>query len=98
MSDEPWRWDAVKLGQAIRKRAVSSKEAIASCLARLEAVNPQLNAVVDTLAAEALALADRADQALAKGDAAGPLHGVPVTTKSNTDQEGRVTSNGITAF
>src|SRR5262245_50602053 len=98
MSDELWRWDTVRLAEAISKRAVSSKEAVAACLARLEAVNPRLNAVVQTLTAEALALAERADQALAKGEIIGPLHGVPITTKINTDQQGRVTSNGITAF
>src|SRR5262245_38227877 len=98
MSDELWRWDTVRLAEAISKRAVSSKEAVAACLARLEAVNPRLNAVVQTLTAEALALAERADQALAKGEIIGPLHGVPITTKINTDQQGCATSNGVTAF
>ena len=93
MSDELWRWDTVRLADAIRKRAVSSKEAVAACLARLEAVNPQLNAVVETLAAEALTLAERADQALAKDDSTGPLHGIPITTKINTDVARRATAS-----
>jgi amidase len=98
MSEELWRWDAMSLAKAIQARAVSSKDVVASCLARLEAVNPWVNAVVETLAAEALTLAERADDALAKGEIIGPLHGVPITTKINTDQQGCATSNGVVAF
>jgi hypothetical protein len=65
MSDELWRWDAVRMAQAIQTRVVSSKEVVAACLARLESVNPRMNAVVESLAAEALALAERADGELA---------------------------------
>jgi amidase len=98
MSDELWRWDATRLAQAIRTRAVSSKEAVAACLVRLEAVNPRVNAVVETLAEEALTLAEGADRELAKGNLIGPLHGVPFTTKINTDQKGCATTNGVAAF
>ena len=41
MSDELWRWDAGKLNEAIRTRAVSCKEVVTSCLTRVEAVNPK---------------------------------------------------------
>src|SRR3981189_3032154 len=98
MSDELWRWDAVRMAQAIRTRTVSSKEVVAACLARLESVNPRMNAVVETLAAEALVLAERADGELVKGSVTGALHGVPVTTKINTDQKGCATTNGVAAF
>jgi amidase len=77
MSDELWRWDAARLARAIRTRGVSSKEAVAACLARLEAVNPRVNAVVETLAEEALTLAEQADRELARDNPTGPLHGVP---------------------
>src|SRR5712691_9942825 len=98
MSDELWRWDAVRLAHAIRTGVVSSKDAVAACLARLEAVNPRVNAVVETLAAEASRLADVADRELAKGGPIGPLHGVPFTTKINTDQKGCATTNGVKAY
>jgi amidase len=98
MSDELWRWDAVRLARAIRTRVVSSKEAVAACLARLEAINPRVNAVVETLAEEASGLAEVADRELAKGNPVGPLHGVPFTTKINTDQKGCATTNGVAAF
>ena len=98
MSDELWRWDAVRTAKAIRTGAISSREAAGSCLARLEAVNPYINAVVDVLADDALAAADAADAALRRGDAPGPLHGVPVTVKINVDYAGRATTNGVVAF
>ena len=91
---EPWRWDAVDLARAIRLRAISSREATQAVLDRCAAVNPAINAVVEVLEHEALAAADAADAALARGDAPGLLHGVPVTTKINVDQQGRATSNG----
>jgi amidase len=61
-------------------------------------VNPRLNAVVRVLAVEALAEAEEADRKLRAGEAVGPLHGVPITTKINTDQRGCPTDNGIRMF
>ena len=98
MGDELWRWTAEALVRGIRTRAISSREATESCLARLDAVNPRINAVVDPLADEALAAADRADEAIRRGEAPGVLHGVPVTVKINVDYAGRATTNGVTAF
>ncbi len=91
---EPWRWDAVDLARAIRLRAISAREATQAVLARCAAVNPAINAVVQVLEEQALAAADAADAALARGEAPGPLHGVPVTTKINVDQKGLPTTNG----
>jgi len=97
-SAEPWALTATELAQRIRQRDLSCHEAMQSCLARLEAVNPRINAVVDCRPEEALAEADAADAALARGDAVGPLHGVPVTTKINTDQQGWATTGGVVAM
>jgi Asp-tRNA(Asn)/Glu-tRNA(Gln) amidotransferase A subunit family amidase len=63
MSNELWRWDTQGLAHAVRNRGISSREAVASCLARPDAINPRLNAVVDILADQALADADKADAA-----------------------------------
>lgn len=98
MSDELWRWDAARTAKAIRTGAISGREAIESCLGRLDEVNPSINAVVDVLADEALAAADAADAALRRGEAPAPLHGVPVTVKINVDYAGRATTNGVVAF
>ncbi|HJU19965.1 MAG TPA: amidase [Stellaceae bacterium] len=98
MTDDLWRLDATELARLIRLGRVSSREATESCLARLSAVNPAINAVVRVLAEEALAAADAADTARARGERLGPLHGVPVTTKINTDQAGCPTDNGVVAY
>lgn len=98
MTDALWSWSAVDLAQAIRRREVSSREAVTSCLERIESVNPRINAVVETRPDEALAAADAADAAMAAGEPLGPLHGVPVTTKVNTDLAGYATTNGVEAF
>jgi len=90
-----WRWGAVELASAIRAREISSREAVESCLARIEAVNPRINAIVDLMADEALKAADKADAAKNKG---GLLHGVPVTLKINVDVAGRPTTYGVVAF
>jgi amidase len=98
MTEELWRWDAVELARAIRLGTISSREAVESCLKRLDAVNPAINAVTVVLAGPALAQADEADRALRRGDAVGPLHGLPVTIKENADHEGTATTQGVVAF
>jgi amidase len=90
-----WQLDATDLAHLIRTGRASAKEAVQSCLARLKAVNPAINAVVRVLEEEALAAADAADTARARGDVLGLLHGVPVTTKVNVDQKGLPTDNGV---
>ena len=95
MTDEIWKWDAVAIAAGIRAREISSREAVSACVGRMRAVNPRLNAVTCDLSDEAMAAADRADAAVARGDAVGPLHGVPVTIKENVDQAGCATINGV---
>src|SRR5574342_506053 len=94
MERELWRWDAVELAAAIRTRKVSSREAVHSVLERLETVNPAINAVTVVLAVRALATADAAHATVKRGEAMGPLHGVPVTIKENIDQAGQATAHG----
>ena len=97
MMHELWRLDIPTLTRLIRFKQVSTREVVETALSRLAAVNPHVNAVVEILADEALSAADQADAHLAKGDVLGPLHGVPVTTKINTDQKGCATSGGVVA-
>src|SRR5689334_22579369 len=98
MASELWQMDATDLERLIRLGRVSAREAVEDCLSRLRTVNPEINAVVETFDDEALAASDTADIAQAGGEALGPLHGVPVTVKINTDQKGHATSNGVVAF
>lgn len=90
-----WRLDATEVARRVHAREVSAREVTLSSLARLDAVNPRLNAVVQTMPEEALAAADAVDQAIARGETPGLLAGVPVTVKVNTDQKGFATTNGL---
>jgi amidase len=98
MADEFWRWNAVDIAHGVRTRLISAREVTESCFERLDAVNPTINAVVDVLRDDALAAANAADSAVKQGDKLGPLHGVPITVKINTDYAGRATTNGVVAF
>jgi amidase len=93
-----WQLDAVALAAMIRAGQVSAREAVQSCLDRLDAINPEVNAVVVTMHDAALAAADKADASRAREETLGPLHGVPITVKINTDQAGWPNDHGVIAF
>src|SRR4030088_2280698 len=90
-----WRLSAADIAALIRSKKISAKEAASAALARLDAVNPQINAVVDHRPEDVLAQAGAVDAALARNEDVGPLAGVPVTLKVNIDQEGFATTNGL---
>lgn len=93
-----WRWSCTSLARAIRAREVSSREAVLSCLDRIEEVNGTVNALVEVNREEALNAADAIDQALRAGYDPGVLAGVPTVTKNNTDQIGHATTHSVTMF
>lgn len=95
---ELWQLDATAIAALIRSGTVSAREAVDAQLARLDTVNPRINAVVRVLTGEARVEADRADARQRAGEALGPLHGVPVTTKINSDQAGCPTDNGVVKY
>src|SRR3954467_5418758 len=95
---EIWQLPATELAQRIARRQLSSVEVVDAHLARIDAVNPALNAVVRVLADEARAAAVKADQKLAAGETIGPLHGVPFTVKENIDMAGLPTTWGVHAL
>ena len=90
-----WRLSAADLASLIKSRKISAKEAAAAALARLDAVNPAINAVVDHRPEDVLKQAAAVDAAIARGEDLGPLAGVPVTVKVNIDQQGFATTNGL---
>ena len=94
---ELWRLSATDLAARIRRREVSAREAAEAALARLDAVNGRLNAVVAHRPDEVRARANAVDAALGRGEDPGILAGVPVTVKDLVDQEGFATTNGLTA-
>jgi Asp-tRNA(Asn)/Glu-tRNA(Gln) amidotransferase A subunit family amidase len=69
---------ATTLQRLYRTRKVSPLEVMLAVLARIDAVNPHVNAYVTVARESALAGARRATAALTRRSALGPLHGVPV--------------------
>src|ERR1700742_2075599 len=90
-----WRLSAKDLAALIASKKVSAKEAATAALARLDEVNPRINAVIDHRPDDVLKQAAAVDAAIAKGEKVGALAGVPVTVKVNIDQEGFATTNGL---
>src|SRR2546423_3992267 len=85
---------ATEIARAIREREVSSVEVLEAHLARIEEVNPKLNALVHLTTEAARARAREADAALSRGETWGALHGVPVTIKDAFEMEGVVSAGG----
>src|SRR3981189_2824751 len=95
---EIWQFSAAEMARCIARRELSSAEVVAAHLARIDAVNPALNAIVRVLADEARAAAALADRRLKAGETVGPLQGVPFTIKENIDMAGLPTTWGVPAL
>lgn len=89
--------DATTLAERIRAREVSPVEVVQAHLDRIEAVNPELNAIV-TVADDVLEVAKAAERALMAGAELGPLLGVPITAKDSIDTAGVLTQRGSPIF
>ena len=88
-------WSAKQLAGAIRRKKIGCLELLQHYLKRVERHNPALNAIIATDIPAALKRARAADRALAKGEAWGPLHGVPMTIKESYDVVGMPTTWGM---
>jgi aspartyl-tRNA(Asn)/glutamyl-tRNA(Gln) amidotransferase subunit A len=80
------------LSQRIRDRAVSPVELTRDCLARIENLNPKLNAFITVLADSALDQARLAEHEIQRGNYRGPLHGIPIGLKDILDTAGTRTT------
>ena len=89
---------ASELCRRIRARDVSAKEVMEAHLAQIERVNPKVNAIVTLLPEQAIEQAIAADEALARGDAAGELHGLPIAHKDLFETQGIRTTFGSPIF
>ncbi|MBI4012497.1 MAG: amidase [Candidatus Rokubacteria bacterium] len=99
MSDEEIGYaSATALAAAIREKAVSPVEAVDAVLRRIERLNPVLNAYCTLTAEAARAAARRAEAAVLRGDALGPLHGVPVSVKDTIWTAGVRTTMGSALY
>src|SRR6202158_459580 len=95
---EIWQLSAAEMARRIARRELSSAEVVDAHLARIDAVNPALKAIVRVLADEARAAAAVAERAVKAGETVGPLHGVPFTIKENIDMAGLPTTWGVPAL
>jgi aspartyl-tRNA(Asn)/glutamyl-tRNA(Gln) amidotransferase subunit A len=87
-----------ELASLMRARTVSAAEVTEAHLARIERLNPTLNAFVTVMAAEAREAARRADLELKAGRWRGPLHGVPIGIKDIFDTAGVRTTHGSSFY
>ncbi len=79
---EEFTWTSAReLRRLIAARQVSPVDVVAACLARIEALDPTLHAFITVVGDRALDDAKAAEAAVQRGDALGPLHGVPVALK-----------------
>ena len=84
----------VELADAIAARQISARDAVSAAVARAERLQPVLNCFISLQAEAALESAAAADDALARGAAPGPLHGVPLAHKDMFYRAGHVTTCG----
>lgn len=85
---------ASELAAALRKKEVGSLELLDHYLERVDRLNPKINAVVTLDVERARRRAKEADDALARGEVLGPLHGLPMTIKDSFETEGIRTTSG----
>jgi fatty acid amide hydrolase len=86
---------AIEIAQKIANGEISICEVVEAHIARIEEVNPNLNAVIIPLFEQAKREAIAADAALYRGDKLGELHGVPITIKGCFDVRGTVSTMGL---
>jgi amidase len=94
VGEEITTWPAFRLATAIADKQVGSRELLEAYLARIERLNPALNAVVTLDADRALAAAREADEQTAHGERRGPLHGLPTTIKDAIEVAGVRSTGG----
>ena len=87
-------WSTTRQVEAIRKGEISSRELLELLIARIEKINPDLNAVITFDLEGARRLADQADAKLKDGELTGPLHGIPVTIKDALETKGLRSTGG----
>ena len=89
---------ATELARLLREKKVSAKEVMEAHLAQIDRINPKVNAIVTLLAEQAMNQASAADDALARGETVGPLHGIPIAHKDLVSTKGIRTTSGSPIF
>lgn len=88
---------ATEIASRLAAREISSREVVDALLARIDAKDGAIHAMTEVFRDEARKDADRADAERARGEARGPLHGVPITVKECFDFAGRASTIGVPA-
>ena len=88
--------DLSEASRAVQKKEVSPVELAQACLARIEKLNPHLNAFITVTGTEALDAARKAEAEIARGEWKGPLHGIPLAVKDLIETAG-VKTTGASA-
>lgn len=89
---------AVELAAAIRAKSISPVEVVTTVLERIERLNPKLNAICTLTAESALQAARETEAKLMRGDALGPLGGVPISIKDLLPTKGVRATSGSKLF
>jgi aspartyl-tRNA(Asn)/glutamyl-tRNA(Gln) amidotransferase subunit A len=87
-----------QIGELLRKGSLSPVDLTVACLARIEKLNPRLNAFITVTADSALGQARVAEAEIRRGDWRGPLHGIPLALKDLIDTAGVLTTAGSALF
>jgi aspartyl-tRNA(Asn)/glutamyl-tRNA(Gln) amidotransferase subunit A len=82
------------LAAEISARRLSPIALIEATIAKISAMNPKLNAFVETYFDDARLAAEGADKAIRAGHAVGPLHGIPIALKDLVELDGRIVTGG----
>ena len=89
---------ATDLVRRMRRRELSARDVLRAHLEQIERVNPQVNAIVTLVADQARTHALSLDEAAARGESLGPLHGLPVAHKDLAETKGIRTTFGSPIF
>jgi aspartyl-tRNA(Asn)/glutamyl-tRNA(Gln) amidotransferase subunit A len=87
-----------EVSRLLRRKEISPVEITRACLARIEKLNPALNAFITVTAESALAEAQAAEDQISRGEWRGPLHGIPVALKDLIDTAGVRTTAGSALY
>jgi len=98
MPDSPAFKTLVELSAAIAAGRVSPVDVMDDCLARIDRLDPKLQAFISIDRAAARLAAEGADRTIRSGHQIGPLHGIPIAVKDLVEIEGRVTTGGTAAW
>ena len=93
-NDDLLALSSVELRQRIGSKEISPVELTQAAIARIEALNPHVNAICDTTYDRARREAKAAEKAALAGERLGPLHGLPTGVKDLHDAEGLLTTHG----